>query len=253
MAKPRVTATDRLSNVVEVVQMGRRAGLLSVERGAGSVLEVGEIYFVSGSPIYASLAGLRGREALAALAQWGPCRFAFDGTVPPPLPNITSTDPALKTRPGSPSTRSWDGSLDNSLSAGKPRDTITDGSGIWSLPSGSTGRLGNDRRNTGNQIPTRPLTSPDVSTPRQFGGSGAVPPSAPNLGKRPRRAPDVRDLMQVVTAYNLSRNHRTVLLLADGEHTVLDLARLSSKPIDEITTLLAELELRGLVYYYSAE
>src|SRR5271165_185752 len=204
MAKPRVTATDRLSNVVEVVQMGRRTGLLSVERGSGSVLEVGEIYFVSGSPVYASLAGLRGREALAALAQWGPCRFAFDGTVPPPLPNITSTDPALKTRPGNPSTRSWDSGLDHSLSAGQPRDVITDGSGTWSLPSGSNGRLGTDRRNTGNQIPTRPLTSPDSSTPRQYGGSGALPPSTSNLGKRPRRAPDVRDLMQVVTAYNLS-------------------------------------------------
>ena len=57
--------------------------------------------------------------------------------------------------------------------------------------------------------------------------------------------------MMVVTAYNLSRNHRTVLLLADGEHTILDLARLSSKSVDEITVLLADLEVRGLVYYYA--
>jgi aminopeptidase-like protein len=57
--------------------------------------------------------------------------------------------------------------------------------------------------------------------------------------------------MSVVTAYNLSRSHRTILLLADGEHTVLDLARLSSKSVDEIATLLGELEARGLVYYYS--
>jgi aminopeptidase-like protein len=60
----------------------------------------------------------------------------------------------------------------------------------------------------------------------------------------------VRDLISVVSAYNLSRNHRTILLLADGEHTVLDLARLSSKPVDEIVALLAELERVGLVYYY---
>jgi hypothetical protein len=56
--------------------------------------------------------------------------------------------------------------------------------------------------------------------------------------------------MSVVTAHNLSRSHRTVLLLADGEHTILDLARLSSKSVDEITWLLADLESRGLVYYY---
>jgi hypothetical protein len=76
-------------------------------------------------------------------------------------------------------------------------------------------------------------------------------PSATFLARRPRRAPDVRDLMQVVTSHNLSRGHRTILLLADGEHTVLDLARLSSKPVDEVTALLGELESRGLIYYYN--
>jgi hypothetical protein len=59
--------------------------------------------------------------------------------------------------------------------------------------------------------------------------------------------------MTVVSAYNLSRNHRTVLLLADGEHTIQDLARLSSKSVDEITVLLADLEVRGLVYYYATD
>jgi hypothetical protein len=71
------------------------------------------------------------------------------------------------------------------------------------------------------------------------------------LLRRPRRAPDVRDLMQVVTAYNLSRAHRTLLLLADGEHTILDLMRLSSKPIEEVVQWLGELERYGLIYYYS--
>ena len=33
MAKPRVTATDRLANVIEVVELGQRTGLLSAERG----------------------------------------------------------------------------------------------------------------------------------------------------------------------------------------------------------------------------
>lgn len=56
--------------------------------------------------------------------------------------------------------------------------------------------------------------------------------------------------MSVVTTHNLSRGHRTILLLADGEHTVLDLARLSSKSVDEVSTLLSELETRGLIYYY---
>jgi DNA-binding MarR family transcriptional regulator len=61
---------------------------------------------------------------------------------------------------------------------------------------------------------------------------------------------DVRDLMSVVTNNNLSRSHRALLLLADGSHNVLDLARLASKSVDDVTHLLAELEGRGLIYYY---
>ncbi|HEY7974014.1 MAG TPA: hypothetical protein VID72_01620, partial [Ktedonobacterales bacterium] len=97
-----------------------------------------------------------------------------------------------------------------------------------------------------------PSAPSSASTPSQSTGpfAGGAALSREVLERRPRRAPDVRDLISVVSAYNLSRNHRTILLLADGEHTVLDLARLSSKPVDEIVALLAELERVGLVYYY---
>jgi Domain of unknown function (DUF4388) len=227
MAKPRVTATNKLSNVIDVVEMGRRNGMLSVERGGGSVLEVGEIYFVSGVPAYAALAGLRGREALQALGTWGPCRFAFDTESTQPPPNIFLTDPSLHA-------------------------TLRDQP--FSTPPSASPRPAAGRQGTG-RLQTRPL-GPRQTGPFNQYDSDTPPnvfPNAGNLGRRPRRAPDVRDLMMVVTTYNLSRNHRTVLLLADGEHTILDLARLSSKSVDEITVLLADLESRGLVYYYAVE
>jgi hypothetical protein len=227
MAKPRVTATNRLSNVIDVVEMGRRSGMLSVERGGGSVLEVGEIFFVSGSPTYAALAGLRGREALLALGNWGPCRFAFDTESPPPPGNIVVTNPTLHAAPRN-----------------QPSSTPPMGNHIPAAGNRMTGRL-----------QTGPLGSKQTGSLNQYGSY--TPPgtyaNTDGLGRRPRRAPDVRDLMAVVTTYNLSRNHRTVLLLADGEHSILDLARLSSKSVDEITGLLADLESRGLVYYYATE
>src|SRR5690348_16994449 len=96
MAKPRVTATDRLSNVIEVVELGQRTGLLTVERGSGSVQEEGEIYFVSGRAVYASLAGLRGREALAGLSRWGSCRFAFDKDAPRLSSNLAPIPGAMR-------------------------------------------------------------------------------------------------------------------------------------------------------------
>lgn len=244
MAKPRVTATDRLANVIEVVELGQRTGMLSVERGSGSVLEEGELYFLNGRVIYASLAGLRGREALTALSRWGTCRFSFDRESPSPSPNITGGLPPVETpsdprrapmanpsisQPSYPTSRSGD--LSNSWPV-YPGEGASNGASNGALTSGPANFGAPQRR------PMPPATGPNSGQAGDY------------LNRRPRRAPDVRDLMSVVTTHNLSRAHRTILLLADGEHTVLDLARLSSKSVDEVSAVLNELETRGLIYYY---
>src|SRR5262249_59943405 len=82
--------------VIEVVELGRRSGLLSVERNAGTVLEEGVVYFISGRPVFAALGSLRGRDALRALSRWAECRFAFDPDVPPPAPNVSAPIPSVE-------------------------------------------------------------------------------------------------------------------------------------------------------------
>src|SRR5258707_2180715 len=124
------------------------------------------------------------------------------------------------------------------------------GTGSGANPAGRSGyALGTAiLGGAGNSSVPRPLTpTPTPGT----GYLGASQPQTGALNRRPRRAPDVRDLIAVVTTHNLSRGHRTILLLADGEHTVLDLAPLSSKSRDEVSMPLGELETRGLIYYYS--
>ncbi len=282
MAKPRVTATDRLSNVIDVVELGQRTGLLTVERGSGSVLEEGEIYFVSGRAVYASLAGLRGREALAGLSRWGSCRFAFDKDAPRPSSNLAPAPGAMR----GPGTNSPSASYGPGASRPSGPGRLPEGSGTWNVhPDGINGANGQN----GYAAPYTPYTpytpysgAPSPGTPAQsyppaapsygYGNSAGMrdpatgrlpmpPQPAPGthplntaqgfLARRPRRAPDVSDLITIVTSHNLSRGHRTLLLLADGEHNVLDLARLSSKSVDEVTTLLNDLEMRGLIYYYT--
>jgi Domain of unknown function (DUF4388) len=232
--------------------MGRRSGMLSVERGGGSVLEVGEIYFVLGNPIYASLSGLRGREALGALGNWGPCRFAFDTDAPRPPANIAATDPSQKSRPSDPGVWPREAAPTYSSSSVHTTGHLSAGSGRWALQTNPDGfaRPGSIPHNI-SPPQTRPFTPSQSGMLDRQGRPPTPRDGTSGLGRRPRRAPDVRDLMTVVTAHNLSRSHRTVLLLADGEHTILDLARLSSKSVDEITVLLADLEVRGLVYYYA--
>lgn len=253
MAKARVTTTNALMNVIDVVELGQRTGLLAVERGSGSVQETGEIYFVSGRPIYASLAGLRGREALAALSRWGGCRFSFDREALQPAPNLSPPS-------------AHQGQAGHSNPASQPYESGTG----WLGQTGMPGSGANAGGSYGGYTPAPPGASnvpgrgvsqgsgsyPAPNTPSYYGahpsGSqhGQAPQAGNPLSRRPRRAPDVRDLMTVVTSQNLSRGHRTLLLLADGEHTVLDLARLSSKSVDEVMSLLADLESRSLIYYY---
>lgn len=293
MTKARVTSTDALANVIEVVELGQRTGLLSVERGSGSVQETGEIYFVLGRPIYASLAGLRGREALTALGRWGACRFSFDRDALRPAPNLSPPS----AQPG----QAGYGSFNSGPSYGPPNQTPSshpgaasppygnptprsfDSSAVWPMQTGMPDGAGGNGNPYGGNAPAPPGSGvlPGQSTPQgpgrydgsfsqhsqypipntpsqygafpsgSYGGSqGRMPQMGGPLSRRPRRAPDVRDLMTVVTTHNLSRGHRTLLLLADGEHSVLDLARLSSKSVDEVISLLADLESRSLVYYY---
>jgi hypothetical protein len=301
-----VTTADRLSNIIEVVELGRRSGLLTVERGVPPSLELGELYFAQGRAIYAMVEGLAGREALSVLAGWGHCKFAFEPSAPAPIPNLTAPHPAQPAAPArpaangapqrsqptpprsSPSSFNWNAPSNRPLAdpmtppqgPGRPSpaspSSPSSPSGPSSAPlSGASWPSGwpsnapmSGPRSTGQlswpslpssqtgALPVPPAAPSWPSTPSQTTGpfsgsaqgSGAISPET--LDRRPRRAPDVRDLISVVSAYNLSRSHRTILLLADGEHTVLDLARLTSKPVDEIVALLANMERLGLVYYF---
>jgi hypothetical protein len=253
MAKARDTATDRLSNVIEVVELGRRSGLLSAERGSGHYLEEAEVYFVGGRAIYAATTNSIGREALAALGNWGACRFRFDTAAPRPEPNLPAT---FESPSRVPSSGSWP------TPAGVRAAPVAPGAASnWNTP-GSQPAYGQSR------TPIPPARS--IPAPVTGYGSSSSPGSGPSsnawgtsqpgqpglaasmgpLARRPRRVHDVRELMTVVTSNNLSRSHRALLLLADGSHNVLDLARLASKSVDDVTHLLAEMETRGLIYYY---
>ncbi len=104
MAKPRVTTTSRLADVIEVVELGRRTGLLMVERGSGEMMEEGALYFHAGRAMYAAVERVRGQDALAVLGGWGACRFAFDPDAARPAPNLAPPQP---TRAGAAGQESW--------------------------------------------------------------------------------------------------------------------------------------------------
>lgn len=94
--KIRGTATDRLNDVIQSLQLIRRSGLLTVERdGPGNSSELGTIMFRDGRVIDATMGQLRGADAFRVLAAWTTCRFIFEAS---PQPS-TSTSPLPAVRP----------------------------------------------------------------------------------------------------------------------------------------------------------
>lgn len=77
MSQRRGTLTDQLTNVIQVIQLGRKSGLLTVERGEGSKVERGEITFVRGQITQAQVGNIGGQLAFNWLSTWGACRFTF--------------------------------------------------------------------------------------------------------------------------------------------------------------------------------
>src|SRR5215472_8184083 len=137
MPPQRETATDRLADVIEVAQLGRKTGLLTVERGNGITFEEGSITFVDGQVTEASAGWRNGFEALNWLSTWGACRFAFVA-----------------------SAVAWDSNHHIPIPAGSPVDT---GSYLWTQATTTGGQaswLANGSRNSKEAGYTTPPAAP---------------------------------------------------------------------------------------------
>lgn len=77
MPERRGTTTDKLSNVIQVIQLGKKTGTLFVERGEGIQREEGAISFIQGQITHASTGQRTSQAALVWLGTWNTCRFTF--------------------------------------------------------------------------------------------------------------------------------------------------------------------------------
>src|SRR5260221_770741 len=88
MAQQKETITNSLADVIQVIQLSRKSGMLTVERGEGETFEEGMITFVNGQAVEAQTAAFNGQNALRWLGSWGTCRFAFISTPTSQIPSI---------------------------------------------------------------------------------------------------------------------------------------------------------------------
>ncbi len=187
MQPQRQTMTDRLADVIHIIQFGSKSGVLTVERGNGSTKEEGYITFVMGRVVEARVGQYNGPTAFNYLATWQTCFFALVAEAPrTQLPahkaNSSTQTPVVRT----------------------PFDAHQ--STTYEKPQGS-------------------------------GGQSALP------YRLQRGEESIRDSGLLP----LSRMHRRLLILIDGQRGLEDLARLMARSPNEVQELLNDLVRGGFI------
>lgn len=207
MSQQPKTETDRLANVIQVLQLGQQTGMLIVERHNGSHVEQGIITIANGYIMHASVGQRQGQDALAWLGSWGHCYFSF------------STE-QKRGRVGNPGHTPRGGEQSRRESFSSPL--------LIAAPGQASSQANTLTRTTGN-----------------LGDSGPLMPTAWTI--TPSRICRIEEGMHVIERMGLSRTHRRLFLLIDGRRTLQDLVRLLPHEPGEIHRLLKELARAGVV------
>lgn len=208
MSQQQETATDRLVKVIQTIQIGRRTGVLTARRGEGVTLDEGAISFVNGQVMEASAGRRRGSEALNWLSTWSYCLYTF-------TPSIAS---------------------ELALPAARTLDTAEQDTVVTApLANGSSQVPFSSRQTT-------PLPTVDEDVPR----SG--PPGAPtHVSVVPYRTQQIDAGLHIIDGVGLSRSHRHLFLLINGQRSIAELVRLMGRSQQEINGLLQDLERAAII------
>jgi hypothetical protein len=207
MPQQPTTSTDRLANVIEVIQLGHKTGILMAERVTGSVLEQGVITFINGQVFQASIGHHKGLPAFNVLKTWGACRFAFTPSDPPqitqPLPPVSGDSSAFRALATDPTL---------------PAQAMVNHKQSDSTPMMAQGRQ----------------------------GEGSIQPDPPSSRIHYPILP-YEEALARIERLGLSRAHRRLFLLIDGYRTFPELVRLMGRVQEEVNALLRDLEGAGLI------
>ena len=204
MAQQKETITNSLANVIQVIQLGWKSGVLIVERGEGATFEEGMITFVNGQAVEALTAFFNGQNALRWLASWGTCRYAF-------IPTQTSEIPSIPAPVSTPA-----------------------------FEQGMTDTRKHPR------IPISPLRESAARRQASNGRTGQINSLMP-ASVVPHLVKSLEESLHRVEQLGLSRQHRRLLLLVDGQRNIADMVRLIGRTQYEIQQLLVDLEQAEII------
>jgi hypothetical protein len=96
--KLRGTATDKLADVIQMLQLVHRTGLLRVQRAVDNAVEEGAMTFQDGQVMDAHAGSAQGSDAYKKLMTWTTCHFVFEALPSAAFPSPVSS-PVPPARP----------------------------------------------------------------------------------------------------------------------------------------------------------
>ena len=218
------TTTDRLVSIIQLIQLGKRTGVMVVKRGEGRTLEEGMIAFVNGQFTQAQIGRYSGSDAMNRLSAWGTCRFNF-------TPSDTSEEDTLLAP----------------KSFKEVRSHIGDQRVTGDLSDSGDQRVTGDLSDSGEQSAQRLRHSTGPVTPLPRGDLNYL---SHLLSPIPYRRVDIDTALHVLNRKKLTRAHHRLLLLIDGKRSIKDLVRLMGRNEKEVQLLLIGLEQAIIISFH---
>lgn len=209
--------TERLVGIIHSIKLEQKSGVLTARRGEDGMLEEGTVVFVNGRMTQASVGRRSGSAALNWLCTWGHCRYIF----------LPSTAEAAQP--------------DSSLSAFPDGHELTATNHLMGTQRGpDTGPV--------NELSTLslPVTPPPQAYVVKSGAESRVAPAKYRIV--PRSIKPLQEVLRLIDQRRLSRSHRQLFLLINGQRTLEELMHLVGKDQFEIHALLRDLEDLGVIY-----
>lgn len=223
------TTVEQLISIIQVIQRSRMSGTLMAKRGNGATYEEGVITFVNGHPAEARFGRRKGLDVFNWLSTWSACSYQFIA-------------PKESTQPITPIPLTTDSLADASVR-------------LEQVPTERQIRSANELRSSFVQVLEKEITgslahirSYFVKQEADYGLiSEPITQKSPVVHSEPYRTRQSEEALRIIENKGLSRLHRHLFLLVDGERSASELARVLKRPEDVVNDLLGDLEEVALV------
>lgn len=229
-------ATDRLVSIIQSIQVAQGSGVLTVRRGQGGMLEEGYIVFLNGQVKQTTVGRRTGTEARNWLSTWGQCYYRF---VPSNGANPAQPGSASPGAPHSGGPHSLNGGIQSSIQTTPPTLHVNVPPEFPVERNSLSIRPQNPRTNghikpqvTNGHVEQSQRLLPQVSQ-----GSARIHPIQPH-----------EEALRRIMANRLTRTHRQLFLLINGQRSIAELAHLTGKKQEDVRTLLHDLEDIGIIH-----